>query len=56
MPFVISSTAHPMFRDDANAAAKLPCYIPLIMVAPSVSPSGVNIDILVLLLNLNPIL
>ena len=43
MPFVISSTAHTMFTDDANAVAKLPCPVPLIMVAPYVSPNGVNI-------------
>ena len=37
-PLVISSTAVPIFMDDANADAdtKLPCPIPFIMVAPSV--------------------
>ena len=33
--------------DDANAA-KLPCSIPFIIVAPSVSSSSVSIDVFVL--------
>ena len=48
-PLVMLSTPHPMFRDYASAAAKLPCPMPFIMVAPSVSPSGVSIEISVLL-------
>ena len=47
IPLVIPSTAQPMFRDEARAAAKLPCPVPFIIVAPSVSPNGVNIDIFV---------
>ena len=33
LPLVIPSTAHPMFSDDANAAAKLPWPMPFIIVA-----------------------
>ena len=55
-PFVISSPAVPIFMDDAYTAAKLPCPIPSIIVAPSVSPTDVRIDILVLLFSLYHIL
>ena len=37
-----------MFGEDTSAAAKLPWPMPFIIVAPSVSPSGVSIDIFVL--------
>ena len=47
-PFVLSYTALPMFIDEASAAAKLPCPTSFIIVALSVSPTGVSIDILFL--------
>ena len=53
---VMSYTALPIFMDDASAAEKLPCPFPVIMVAIYVYPTGVNIDMLVLLFNLNHIL
>ena len=56
IPLVIPSTAQPIFSDDARAAAKLPCPIPFIIVAWSVSPTGVSTDIFVLLFKLNHIL
>ena len=45
-PFVMSYTAIPMFMDEASAAAKLPCLMPFIIVAVSVSPKGVTIEIM----------
>ena len=51
--FVNSCTADPMFIDDPRAAAKLPWPIPFIMVAFSVSPTGVIIEMRVLKFSLN---
>ena len=49
IPRVIPSTAQPILSDDASAAAKLPWPMPFIIVAPSVSLSGVIMEIFVLL-------